>query len=100
MEKQRLKLIGHLQTLDKPLVSLYLNAVKNKLILRLSLHSQPVTETVVTVEAVRGYIDGLFGLKRLTGLKSITNDSMFVDELCNERSRVEYFLNHYNQYIS
>ena len=100
MEKQRLKLIGHLQTLDKPLVSLYLNAVENKLILRLSLHSQPVTETVVTVEDVRGYINGAFGLKQLTGLQSMTRDSMFVDELCNERSRIEYFLNHSNQYIS
>ena len=99
MAKQGLKLVGYLQTLDRPMVSLYLNTVENKLIVRLSLLSQPVTETVVTVEAVRGYINGSFGLKRLTGLKSITHDSVFVEELCNERSRIEYFLNLSNQYI-
>ena len=99
MEKQGLKLVGYLQTLDKPMVSLYLNTVENKLIVRLSLLSQPVTEAVVTVEAVRGYINGSFGLKRLTGLQSMAHDSMFVEELCNERSRIEYFLNHFNQYI-
>ena len=99
MAKQGLKLVGYLQTLDKPMVSLYLNTVENKLIVRLSLLSQPVTETVVTAEAVRGYINGSFGLKQLTGLQSMMHDSMFMEELCNERSRIEYFLNHFNQYI-
>lgn len=99
MAKQRLKLVGYLQTLDKPIVSLYLDTVENKLVVRLSLLSQPVTEAVVTVEAVRGYINGLFGLKKLMGMRSMKRDSMFVEELCNERSRIEYFLNHSNYYI-
>ena len=99
MAKQGLKLVGYLQTLDKPMVSLYLNTVENKLIVRLSLLSQPVTETVVTVEAVRGYINGSFGLKRLTGLQSLTPDSLIEEEQCNERSTIENFLNHTNQYI-
>lgn len=99
MAKQGLKLVGYLQTLDKPMVSLYLNTIENKLVVRLSLLSQPVTEVVVTVEDVRGYINGVFGLKQLTGLQSIKRDSMFVEELCNDRSRIEYFLNHSNHYI-
>lgn len=99
MAKRGLKLVGYLQTLDKPIVSLYVNTVEKKLVVRLSLLAQPVTEAVVTVEAVRGYINGVFGLKQLMGLQSITHDSMFVEELCNERSRIEYFLNYSNQYI-
>ena len=99
MAKQGLKLVGYLQMLDKPMVSLYVNTIEKTLIVRLSFLSQPVTEAVVTVEAVRGYINGAFGLKQLTGLQSMTRESMFVEELCNERSRIEYFLNHSNQYI-
>lgn len=99
MARQRLKLVGYLQTLDKPMVSLYVNTLEKKLIVRLSLLSQPVIEAVVTVEAVRGYINGAFGLKQLMGLQSMTHDSMFVEELCNERSRIECFLNYSNQYI-
>lgn len=99
MAKQGIKLVGYLQTLDRPMVSLYVNTMEKKLIVRLSLLSQPVTEAVVTVEAVRGYIDGAFGLKQLTGIQTLTRDSMFVEELCNERSRIEYFLDHSNRYI-
>ena len=99
MAKQGLKLVGYLQTLDKPMVSLYLNTIEKTLIVRLTLLAQPVTETVVTVEAVRGYMEGAYGLKRLTGIQTMVRDSMFVDELCNERSRIEYFLNNSNQYL-
>lgn len=99
MANQGIKLVGYLQALDKPMVSLYVNTIEKKLFVRLSLLSQPVSEAVVTVEAVRGYINGAFGLKQLTGLQSITRDSMFVEELCNERSRIEYFLDHSNRYI-
>lgn len=99
MAKQGLKLVGYLQTLDKPMVSLYVNTIEKNLVVRLSFLSQPVIDTVVTAEAVRGYINGVFGLKQLTGLQSMTHDSVFVEELCNERSRIEYFLNHSNQYV-
>lgn len=99
MAKQGIKLVGYLQALDKPMVSLYVNTLEKKLFVRLSLLSQPVSEAVVTVEAVRGYINGAVGLKQLTGLQSIARDSMFVEELCNERSRIEYFLDHSNRYI-
>ena len=85
---------------DKPIVSLYCNLSEKTVFVRLFTLLNKITDVVVAPNEVLSYMDGLCSLKQLTKNQSIQNDSMFIEELCNERNRIEYFLTHINEFFT
>ena len=97
MAENGIKLVGYLQSVDKPFVSLLLDTVKKTIVLRLFLQSREEVDYPVTPEQVLGYMDGAYDLGHIA--PRAPQDSMFVEELCNEQSRIIYFLQHIDNYV-
>ncbi len=97
MADNGIKLVGYLQSVNKPFVSLLLDTVKKTIILRIFHQSRGEVDYIVTPEQVLGYMDGDYGLGQIAPMEP--KNSMFVEELCNEQSRIMYFLHHIDNYV-
>lgn len=100
MAQNPIKLVGYLQVADKPIASLYCNLSEKTVFVRLFLLVNQIYDVIVTPSEVLSYMDGLCSLKQLTKNQTLKNDGMFIEELCNERNRIEYFLTHINEFFT
>ena len=91
MAKSELKLVGYLQYVDKPYVSLYYNTKEQYMLVRVLYVCATAIESRVSGRNVLNYISGICGICDLLGNNQIPNNSMFIEELCHEKCRIEKF---------
>jgi hypothetical protein len=99
MAQDSIKLVGYLQAVDKPIVSLYCNMSEKSIFVRLYLSDATTRDVEVSANDVLSYIYGLCNLRELTN-NQYGNDGTFIDDLCTERNRIEYFLTHINEFFT